>query len=149
MFWLDYLLRRTRGDVCPGVDHFVSDLQALPNPPMIGLLTGNIRLGAEIKLRHFYLWEYFSLGAFGDENEDRNQLASLALERGREYIGNDLQPEEIVVVGDTVRDIECAKSIGARCLAVATGGNSKDELLAENPTWTVDNLCHINAEDIL
>src|SRR5437773_8686101 len=49
VFWLDFILRQSKSEVCPGVWEFVSDLQHLPNPPLLGLLTGNIRLGAEIK----------------------------------------------------------------------------------------------------
>src|SRR5882724_840191 len=59
VFWLDCFLTQTRGVVLPGVWEFISQLHSLPNPPALGLLTGNIRLGAEIKLRHFELWEVF------------------------------------------------------------------------------------------
>src|SRR6266566_3898763 len=47
---------------------FIGELKALPQPPLSGLLTGNIRLGAEIKLRHFDLWKEFETGAFADDS---------------------------------------------------------------------------------
>src|ERR1041384_7339629 len=59
VFWLDQILRQSRSELCPGVWEFIAGLQNLPQPPLLGLLTGNIRLGAEIKLRHFDLWDVF------------------------------------------------------------------------------------------
>ena len=149
VMWLDYRLRRSMGELTPGSDHFICSLLNHPNPPTIGLLTGNIRLGAEIKLRHFYLWDYFQLGAFGDESSNRNVLAKLALERGRKMLGRALKPEEVVVVGDTILDIACADAIGARCLAVCTGGSTFDELAERNTTWLAHNFCKIQSRVIL
>ena len=57
---------------------FIEGLKRLPEPPAIGLLTGNIRLGAEIKLRHFDLWKEFATGGFADDHEDRDQIAHAA-----------------------------------------------------------------------
>ena len=121
VFWLDCFLTQTRGCVLPGVWELIRQLRALPEPPALGLLTGNIRLGAEIKLRHFELWEVFQTGAFGDDHEDRNQIAALAKERGSRLLNNNLSGDQILVIGDTPRDIECARAIGARTLVVATG----------------------------
>lgn len=149
VFWLDYMLRRTHGEIGPGVDHFINNLKAQKEPPLIGLLTGNIRLGAEIKLRHFYLWDYFQMGVFGDENECRDKLAALALERGRSILGKDLSPEEVVIVGDTVFDVTCAQSIGARSLAVCSGSCTAEELSSHNPTWVAPNLNKIQVRTIL
>jgi len=148
VFWLDFLLTQTRGCVLPGVWEFISQLHALPEPPMLGLLTGNIRLGAEIKLRHYELWEVFQTGAFGDDHEDRNQIAALAKERGSRLLNNDLHGQQILVVGDTPRDIECARSIGARALVVATGGASLEELETHQPDWLVKDLTAVVAAQV-
>src|SRR6516225_1130739 len=67
VFWLDYILHAGQAMVCPGVLEFIGQLQGLPCPPLLGLLTGNIRLGAEIKLRHLNLWHHFATGAFADD----------------------------------------------------------------------------------
>src|SRR6266436_1804779 len=72
IFWLDHILRQSRCDICVGVTDFIQALQSLPEPPVLGLLTGNIRLGAEIKLRHVGLWETFTTGAFADDHEERD-----------------------------------------------------------------------------
>jgi phosphoglycolate phosphatase-like HAD superfamily hydrolase len=148
VFLLDYLLCKTEGEICVGVWNFINGLQALPQPPRLGLLTGNIRLGAEIKLRHFQFMEYFCLGAFGDDHEDRNQLAHIALERGRPVIGPDLTADQVMVVGDTPLDIACAKAVGAKSLAVATGGASYEQLAAHQPTWLCHDLREIAVDQI-
>ncbi|HEY3761245.1 MAG TPA: HAD hydrolase-like protein [Verrucomicrobiae bacterium] len=147
-FCLDHVMRQTDGNACRGVRDFIRDLQALPDPPMLGLLTGNIRLGAEIKLRHYDLWTHFETGGFADDHEDRNQIAVAALERGRRIIGNDLRPDEVVVVGDTPFDVRCAEFIGAKILAVATGGAKHHELKPLAPNWLVRDLTEISAREI-
>src|SRR6202000_3268714 len=80
VFWLDYILDHSKTEACPGVWEFIAALRALPKPPVTGLLTGNIRLGAEIKLRHFDLWKEFKTGAFADDNENRDLIAVAARE---------------------------------------------------------------------
>ena len=127
---------------------FIGNLRALPNPPRLGLLTGNIRLGAEIKLRRYGLWEIFETGGFADDSEDRNHIAAAALERGRRVVGRNLHGGEIVVVGDTPHDIRCGKHIGAKVLAVATGGAKLEELRQHKPDWAVEDLTRVSAKDI-
>jgi phosphoglycolate phosphatase-like HAD superfamily hydrolase len=143
VFFLAQILRRSHGSECLGVSKFLADLLALPDPPMLGLLTGNIRLGAEIKLRRFSLWDNFVMGGFADDHEDRNHIAVAALARARRVLDPNLQPQEVVVVGDTPFDVRCGKFIGARTLAVATGGSSYAELLPHGADWTVKDLTHM------
>src|SRR5271170_2604757 len=144
VFWLDHILAESNGNVCHGVLEFIDDLLVLSNPPALGLLTGNIKLGAELKLRHFGLWEIFQFGGFADDNEDRNQIAAAAFERGKRVMGKNLRAEEIVVVGDTQFDIRCGKFIGAKVLAVATGGAKHHELKPHSPDWLVEDLSQIS-----
>lgn len=146
VFWLDQLLQQTNGAVCPGVIDLLGALNQLPEPPAVGLLTGNIRLGAEIKLRHFQLWEAFVTGGFGDDSEDRRQIAVIARRRGGQWLGRELAGDEILVVGDTPHDVDCARAIQARTLAVATGGATREELAAHRPTWLVEDLTQVTAE---
>jgi phosphoglycolate phosphatase len=149
VFWLDLLLRESETAVCPGVWEFLRQLQALPQAPALGLLTGNIRLGAEIKLRHFKLWEVFQTGAFGDDHEERDRIAAVAHQRVSRILGTELRGEEVLVVGDTPHDIRCGRAIGARVLAVATGGASLDELKAHQPNWAVPDLRVISAQEVV
>jgi len=62
--------------------------------------------------------------------------------------GKNLQPEEIVVVGDTPFDVRCGKFIGAKVLAVATGGAKLDELKQHRPDWAVEDLTRVMAREV-
>jgi phosphoglycolate phosphatase-like HAD superfamily hydrolase len=148
VFHLDHLLGELRGCVLPGVHQWLRGLNALPAPPLVGLLTGNIRLGAQIKLSHYGLWDCFRMGGFGDDHEERNRIAVIARERACRLLGTSLAGGEILVIGDTPRDIECAKAIGARSLAVATGKYSAAQLREDSPTWAVDSLDRVCMEEI-
>jgi phosphoglycolate phosphatase len=145
---LDELMRGCQGEICPGVTEFIGDLERLPHPPLIGLLTGNIRRGAEIKLRHFKLWDVFRTGAFADDHEDRNQIAVVARERGSRALNENLRGEQILVVGDTAHDIRCGRAIGAKVLAVATGGHTLAELKPHAPDWLVADLREVSAAEV-
>jgi phosphoglycolate phosphatase len=147
VFWLDHILGTSRTEACPGVREMLSGLKTLAQPPRLGLLTGNIRLGAEIKLRHFDLWKEFETGAFGDDHENRDRIAAVARERGRRVLGNNLRGDDILVVGDTPFDIRCGRAIGAKVLAVATGGATLEELKRQGPDFAVGDLTQISAEE--
>lgn len=146
VFHLEHLLGQLDGRVLPGVHAWLSAVAARTEPPLLGLLTGNISLGARIKLGHFGLWDRFETGAFGDDHEDRNQLARIARARARSRLGDDLSGDEILVIGDTPRDVECARAIDAKALSVATGSYSVDELRALRPEWAVKSLEQLSPE---
>jgi phosphoglycolate phosphatase-like HAD superfamily hydrolase len=148
VFWLDHILAQSATQACPGIWELIRDLQQLPEPPLLGLLTGNIRLGAEIKLRHFRLWDEFVTGAFADDHEDRDHIAHAAHRRGSRVLGRKLRGEEIVVIGDTPLDIKCGRAIGANVLAVATGGATLAELKPHSPDWLVSDLRGLSAREV-
>ena len=148
VFWLDQIMRDSKTVVCPGVWGLLHGLQALPHAPLLGLLTGNIRLGAEIKLRYAKLWEVFKTGAFGDDHEDRDQIAAVAHQRASGILGTNLRGDEVLVVGDTPHDIRCGRAIGAKVLAVATGGAKLEELKLHRPDWAVPDLRAITAQEV-
>ncbi|MEN9678673.1 MAG: hypothetical protein RIS76_4569 [Verrucomicrobiota bacterium] len=149
VFLLDEELHRSSGEVCPGVRELIAALSNLPEPPTLGLLTGNIRLGAALKLTAHGLADVFALGAFGDDHLDRNELARIALARGSAYLGQPLSGNEVVVIGDTRADIECARAIGARCVAVATGGESLPQLLEHSPAVALESMAGVSPGRIL
>lgn len=136
------------GGVQPGVWEWIAALRALPHRPVLGLLTGNIRQGAEIKLRHFRLWDSFAAGGFGDDSADRNEIAAVARQRGGELLENPLRDDEVLVIGDTALDIACGRAINARVLAVATGGHSLDQLRSHSPDWLVADLTQISPQEV-
>jgi phosphoglycolate phosphatase-like HAD superfamily hydrolase len=93
---------------------------------------------ARIKLRQFGLDGRFAFGAFGDDGEDRNAVARVAVRRAAERTG--LAPERCIVVGDTEHDITCARAAGARAVAVATGTRQRSELEPHAPDLLLDDL---------
>jgi phosphoglycolate phosphatase len=134
---------RGRGHLHPGVQPLLDRLGADPRWG-VGLLTGNTRDGARIKLSYFGIWERFAFGAFGDDAEDRNALPAVALRRARETLGVEIAPPDAYVVGDTTRDIACARAGGMRAVAVATGGNAHAILAAANPDLLFSNLENVD-----
>ena len=104
----------------PGVNELLNYLTRQQDA-RIGLLTGNIEKGARIKLGALGLNEFFPFGAFGSDHEDRNRLLPIAVDKLREHSGEETAYENCIVIGDTPRDVQCAKPYGAVTVAVATG----------------------------
>ncbi|MBV9925766.1 MAG: HAD family hydrolase [Acidobacteria bacterium] len=106
------------------------------------LLTGNVEPAARLKLRLTGLEHFFRLpGAFGELSHDRRDLPAVARERISRHLNQDIDPEQLVVIGDTPNDIACARHFGTRAVAVATGrSHSTDELLRHNPDAVLPDL---------
>jgi phosphoglycolate phosphatase-like HAD superfamily hydrolase len=115
--------------VLPGVRALVSALVELEDVAL-GLVTGNIAGGARLKLRGPGLDHHFEIGAYGSDAEERNELPRLALARARERWGVDFEAEDVVVIGDTPKDVECGRVHGLTTVAVATGSYETHELEA-------------------
>jgi phosphoglycolate phosphatase len=145
-FWVAYLqhlpatLAELDGRVLPGIvrllDHLVER-----GDTALGLLTGNLRRGAAIKLRHYGLDHHFQFGGYGDEHLERDDVARLALADACRHLDRSLPPDCISVVGDTPADVRCARAIGARAVAVATGMFTREELSAAAPDCLLDDCC--------
>lgn len=146
---LEKILGTLDGTVLPGARELVAAFQTMAHRPLIGLLTGNIKQGAQLKLTHYRLWDSFAMGAYGDDHEDRNQIAAIARDRGAKLLGTKLRGEEVLVIGDTPRDVECGRAIDAKVLAVATGIFSIDQLRNCEPHWLVPNLAEVNAHELV
>ncbi len=123
----------------PGVPEILVTIAGHPEVAQ-GLLTGNLRRGAEIKLGHHDLWRHFPFGAFSDDSEFRNDLGPHALRRACEHHHAEFPLERVFVIGDTPHDIACGKAIGARTIGVATGHYSAAELHATAATIVVADL---------
>jgi phosphoglycolate phosphatase len=123
-----------QGNVLPNVRENLEALSARDDVVNM-LLTGNIEGGAEAKLRHYGLWEFFGAGgAFSTEGCDRPGIARRARELAAEHGGEVPPGERMVVIGDTPHDVRCGKAIGARTVAVASGPRySLEELEACEP----------------
>ena len=107
---------------------------------MVGLATGNVVRGAELKLRHYGLWERFRGGGFGDVSSDRTKVLAAAVEVLAEAGGVDVAEASPVVIGDTPRDVSAGHAIGARVLAVATGNYGVDALRESGADFVLPDL---------
>ena len=115
----------------------------------MGLGTGNIRKGAEIKLGCVGIFHRFSFGGFGDDSIDRPTLLMAGARRGARKLGLPIEDCRIVVIGDTPRDVSAAKAIGAESIAVATGMHDIAELKQCDPTAAFANLADPRADTAL
>lgn len=104
------------------------------------LLTGNYEPAAYVKLGHFGIETFFEWGAFGEESTERDELARIALRRAETRGLPATAREQSVVIGDTPHDVACARAIGARVLAVATGNFSEEDLRASGADVTLPDL---------
>lgn len=133
---LNVTLKEATGTVLPGVRELLTALWKRPDV-RLGLATGNFRSGAETKLSHYGLWHFFDGGAFGDDREERDGLVATAIETMRD--GSRADANMVYVIGDTVYDIRAAKANAAIAVAVATGGTTAEELIAEEPDFFFDD----------
>ena len=128
-----------RARILPGVQQLLNHF-AEADGQHLGLLTGNIETGARIKLGHVGVDSHFEFGAFGDDAEHRDELGPIALDRARRHTGESIEPDNAVVIGDTPRDVSCARAAGMKVVAVATGRFSRSELERCEPDAVLDNL---------
>lgn len=127
----------------PGVSAVVARLAQSPDA-LLGLVTGNIEEGARIKLLPTGLWPHFRVGAYGSDHMDRRRLPSLAARRAQALVGYPFAATEVVVIGDTPHDIDCARAFGAVAVAVTTGQYTRAELLADRPDHLFDDLADVD-----
>lgn len=130
------------GEICPGIPEILLECQQ-QDSIKLGLLTGNVRRGARIKLGHYDLWKFFSdsdmaLGGFGDHHYDRDDVAREAWQAVIKK--HSIAAEDVWIIGDTPLDVQCARAIGAKVIAVSTGWHSMDELRASKPDALTDDL---------
>jgi phosphoglycolate phosphatase-like HAD superfamily hydrolase len=144
--YLDHLkgeLGRASGRLLPGFPEILHALARLPNVA-VGLLTGNLRRGAELKLAHYGMLDHFAFGAFADDAPERNLLGPFARRRANEAHGATFQDSDIYVIGDTPHDIACAKAFNARAVGVATGRYPRAALEAAGADFVFDDLSDVD-----
>lgn len=113
---------------------------------VLGLLTGNLRAGAAIKLQAAGIdIGRFRVCAFGSDHHARGELPGLAQRRAKEELGLEIPGDHIFVIGDTPADIECGQAIGARAIAVATGRYTPEELARHHPYALFSSLADTQA----
>ncbi|MAS93633.1 MAG: haloacid dehalogenase [Verrucomicrobiales bacterium] len=135
--------RQKKGCALPGTLSLLEELRSHEQFCM-GLLTGNTQEGAKIKLRHFGMDAYFPYGAFGCDHWERNRLGPIAIDRASQHEQFLFSPRETLILGDTVKDIACARACGAHVLAVATGTASREALMAAEPDGLLDDFSDLS-----
>ncbi len=136
-------LPQRKGSLLPGVLMLLEKLKTRSHL-VLALLTGNLARGAQLKLEHYGVWNFFEFGAFADDHQDRNQLGTFAKSRAKETHGREFLASEIDVIGDTPRDILCGKAFHARTVAIATGTWSREKLAEHGPDFLFDDLSDVD-----
>lgn len=122
-------------------NHVDEAIEFFSKPGFItGLLTGNYPDAAIIKLKTANILYEFEFGAFGEFHKDRNMLPQLALTSIKEMLEVEPDPSRFIIIGDTPRDIICAKSAGMKCVAVTTGKFTSEELSELSPDLVINDL---------
>jgi phosphoglycolate phosphatase-like HAD superfamily hydrolase len=134
--------------VHPGILDAILALRSLPGVA-VGLGTGNIEEGARIKLDRAELNPHFAFGGFGCDSEDRAELIAAGARRGADRLGRALDQCQLVIVGDTPKDTAAAHANRGQCIAVATGGASREELEASGARWVFDSLEDVSLPELL
>jgi phosphoglycolate phosphatase-like HAD superfamily hydrolase len=113
--------------VLPGILELLEELSSGADV-MLGLATGNVELGARVKLARGNLNRFFAFGGFGSDSESRVSLVLRAAELAASRRGREFVPADVFVIGDTPRDIEAARDAGFNAVGVATGHYSIEDL---------------------
>ncbi|WP_202709959.1 HAD family hydrolase [Sporosalibacterium faouarense] len=107
----------------------------------LALITGELSLGARYKLEKIGVWKYFPIGGFGEDGLKRFDIAETALNKTKKLY--DCNFENIFIIGDTILDIKTARHLGAKVISIATGSNTKEELVAEKPDYIINEFAEI------
>jgi phosphoglycolate phosphatase-like HAD superfamily hydrolase len=115
----------------------------------LGLGTGNVRAGAYAKLAHGGLDHHFAFGGFGEDGDTREAILQVALARAAERSGRRVAPDDVIVIGDTPRDMEAARTVGCRAVGVATGRSSCEALLVAGAHHAFATLADSRVRELL
>jgi phosphoglycolate phosphatase-like HAD superfamily hydrolase len=137
-------LQRQCPGVLPGIKESLVRLKA-DERFSLGLLTGNMEAGSDLKLKRFEIHQYFDFGGWGDHHYERDQVAGMARDNTFAFLKREIPADSLWVIGDTPKDIQCARAIGAKAVGVATGPYSFEELEAEKPDLCLHDFARAEA----
>lgn len=135
----DILLQNQEKRVLPGVIPLLSAIENQPRS-LNALLTSNLQIGAETKLKSVGLSNYFKIGGYGDEPGEKWHAAERCIQTAEDHMKTTLSRQEIFLFGDSIYDLDCAKRLGIRSVAVATGWAEEKKLLACKPDYFFKDL---------
>lgn len=107
----------------------------------MALITGELSMGAEYKLRKTRIWNCFLTGGYGEDGLKRFDIADRALARVRAVTSRSF--DYLFVIGDTILDVRTARHLGAKSIAITTGSHSREKLLAQNPDYCIDRFSEL------
>lgn len=141
---LDRALRPERISLKPGVRELLTTL-GRRRDVVVGILTGNVAAGAELKLDRAGIRDHFVVGAYGSDRDRRDQLPQIAVQRALDLTGYPFKGKEIVIIGDTPNDVACGRDLGVKAIAVATGNVAMAQLEGNGPDFCFLDLSHTRA----
>jgi phosphoglycolate phosphatase len=124
--------------VLPGVKELLGELSKTDH--VVVLYTGDSREIAHPVLRATGLSTYFKFCFYGTEVKTRADMVRLAIDKAEQTTGQEFGAKNIVIIGDSLRDVECGRVFGALIIAVATGSHSQEELLKAGADNVFDDL---------
>jgi phosphoglycolate phosphatase len=124
--------------VLPGVKQLLEELSSIGH--LVILYTGDSAAIVSQVLKATSLGKYFKFAVYGTEAKTRTDMARLAVEKAEKLTGRKFEGKDIIIIGDSIRDIECGKELNALTIAVATGFHSKEELQKYKPDYLFNNL---------
>jgi phosphoglycolate phosphatase len=130
--------------VLPGVMPLLEALVPLEAEGRValGIVTGNLARGAELKLASIGVAHHFSVGGYGSDHENRIALPPVAVQRAHARWNHPFEARQVIVIGDTPRDVACGRENGMRTVAVATGRFDRPTLEATGADWVLDTLAN-------
>lgn len=120
---------------------FVKSLVNLKASVDLALITGELSMGAQYKLEKIGIYTFFPVGGFGEDGLTRFEIAECALKKAKSHYGSVY--DKVIVIGDTVLDIQTARHIGAKAIAIATGAHTKDQLAEYTPDLLIETFSEI------
>lgn len=124
----------------PGAHDLIAHLRQQEDI-MLGLVTGNTEETAPVKLiAGGFAPDWFTVGAYGSESDNRNDLPRFAMERAHAHSGHPIAPQDVMVIGDTVMDVLCARAVGAVAVTVFTGFEERDAIIESQPDYMLEDL---------
>jgi phosphoglycolate phosphatase len=132
-------VRESKGyRVLPGVERTLEKLR--DEGLLLGLTTGGVEAAGHMKLERGGLNRFFTFGGYGSDSPDRTELTRRAVERAQQILGQPLDPQRVLVVGDTPLDVEAAHAAGVVAVGVASGHYSAEQLRDAGADYVLGSL---------
>jgi phosphoglycolate phosphatase-like HAD superfamily hydrolase len=122
----------------PGVNELLEALAKTDK--IIALYTGDSPGIVKHVMSSTDLGKYFRFCVYGTEAGTRVELVKLAIKKAGEITGSTFDGNNVVIIGDSTRDIDCGKEVGAVTIAVTTGPHPPEELAAHHPDYLFQSM---------